>query len=64
MGEQALAGMGAIVAADGVGFRVWAPHADGVALTGDFNDWATDADPLDVRRTPLPDRCCTERPAP
>lgn len=24
----------------------------------------TDADPLDVRRTPLPDRCCTERPAP
>ena len=24
----------------------------------------TDADPLDVRRAPLPDRCCTERPAP
>ena len=24
----------------------------------------TDADPLDVRRTPLPDRCCTERPTP
>ena len=24
----------------------------------------TDADPLAVRRTPLPDRCCTERPAP
>lgn len=24
----------------------------------------TDADPLDVRRAPLPDRCCTERPTP
>ena len=24
----------------------------------------TDADPLDARRTPLPDRCCTERPTP
>ena len=24
----------------------------------------TDAEQLDVRRTPLPDRCCTERPTP
>ncbi len=41
-----LAGMGAIVGADGVGFRVWAPHADTVAVVGDFNDWDETADPL------------------
>ncbi len=38
--------MGAIVTADGVGFRVWAPHADSVAVLGDFNDWSEAADPL------------------
>lgn len=30
-----LQGMGSIVAADGVGFRVWAPNADAVAVTGE-----------------------------
>jgi 1,4-alpha-glucan branching enzyme len=30
-----LQGMGAIVASDGVGFRVWAPNADAVAVTGE-----------------------------
>lgn len=33
-----LQGMGAIVAEDGVGFRVWAPHADAVEVAGDFSD--------------------------
>jgi 1,4-alpha-glucan branching enzyme len=33
-----LQGMGAIVAADGVGFRVWAPHADAVEVAGDFSE--------------------------
>ncbi|HQZ00759.1 MAG TPA: alpha-amylase family glycosyl hydrolase [Propionicimonas sp.] len=42
-----LSGMGAIVASDGVGFRVWAPHADAVAVTGDFNGWSPDANPLE-----------------
>ncbi len=30
----------------GVGFRVWAPHADAVSVIGDFNAWNKEADPL------------------
>ena len=44
--REALAGMGAIIADGGVAFRVWAPHADSVAVTGDFNEWSITADPL------------------
>jgi 1,4-alpha-glucan branching enzyme len=33
-------GMGAVLHAGGAGFRVWAPHATLVAVTGDFNDWS------------------------
>ncbi|MFT4215976.1 MAG: alpha-amylase family glycosyl hydrolase [Micropruina sp.] len=43
---RALDGMGAIVADGGVGFRVWAPHADSVTVTGSFNDWSDAGDPL------------------
>lgn len=32
--------MGSIPYADGVAFRLWAPHADGVAVTGDFDEWS------------------------
>ncbi|MGC1208677.1 MAG: alpha-amylase family glycosyl hydrolase [Ornithinimicrobium sp.] len=32
-------GMGSIPYADGVAFRVWAPNADGVRVTGDFDGW-------------------------
>ncbi len=32
-------GMGAVCHAEGVFFRVWAPHADSVAVVGTFNDW-------------------------
>jgi len=39
-------GMGAIVHEGGVAFRIWAPHADRVFVTGSFNDWADDADPM------------------
>ncbi|MFO7985359.1 MAG: alpha-amylase family glycosyl hydrolase [Desulfatiglandaceae bacterium] len=38
--------MGAIVAASGVTFRVWAPHADKVYVTGAFNDWSKTSTPL------------------
>jgi len=33
-------GMGAIPGAKGVTFRVWAPHAEKVYVTGTFNDWS------------------------
>jgi len=32
-------GIGAIIHEGGVSFRVWAPHAEHVAVAGDFNDW-------------------------
>ena len=38
--------MGAILHDAGVAFRVWAPHAEQVSVTGTFNDWSKDADPL------------------
>ena len=41
-----LAGMGAIITDGGVAFRVWAPHADSVAVTGDFNEWSVTSNPL------------------
>jgi len=40
-------GMGAIPGAKGVNFRVWAPHADKVYVTGTFNDWSYTATPLE-----------------
>jgi 1,4-alpha-glucan branching enzyme len=39
-------GMGAVPFPDGTSFRVWAPHAQDVAVAGEFNGWSTDADPL------------------
>ena len=39
-------GMGAVPHRGGVTFRVWAPFADAVAVSGDFNGWSTTADPL------------------
>ncbi|MBP0617779.1 alpha-amylase family glycosyl hydrolase [Jiella mangrovi] len=44
--EDARAGMGAIVHDDGVAFRVWAPNADKVFVSGSFNDWAEDEAPM------------------
>jgi 1,4-alpha-glucan branching enzyme len=32
-------GMGPTMRADGVEFRVWAPHAKQVAVVGSFNNW-------------------------
>lgn len=45
--HDTLAGMGAIITQEGVAFRVWAPHADSASVTGDFNDWRVDANPLE-----------------
>jgi 1,4-alpha-glucan branching enzyme len=39
-------GMGAIAGAKGVTFRVWAPHAEKVYVTGTSNDWKKTATPL------------------
>ena len=39
-------GMGAIPGAKGVTFRVWAPHAEKVYVTGTFNDWGETSTPL------------------
>lgn len=41
-------GMGAIVHNEGVFFRVWAPHAELVSVTGDFNGWNIEANPLEA----------------
>lgn len=39
-------GMGAIPLAEGVAFRVWAPHAEGVSVVGTFNKFDTSRHPL------------------
>lgn len=38
--------MGAIPGGRGVTFRVWAPHAEKVYVTGTFNDWNKTSTPL------------------
>ena len=39
-------GMGAIAIRGGTAFRVWAPHAEAVRVTGTFNDWSEEAAPM------------------
>lgn len=39
-------GMGAVRLEKGVGFRVWAPHAETVHVIGSFNDWNAEKHPL------------------
>ncbi len=39
-------GMGAIPHEKGVAFRVWAPHAEAVAVTGTFNNWDKTKHPM------------------
>lgn len=38
--------MGAVILEGGVAFRVWAPHADHVFVTGTFNSWSKMTNPL------------------
>ena len=44
---QYMEGMGPIASQNGVGFRVWAPHADRVSVVGEFNDWDEAASVMD-----------------
>ena len=37
--ETKIKGMGSILHAGGVAFRVWAPHAQSVSVIGSFNEW-------------------------
>jgi 1,4-alpha-glucan branching enzyme len=46
-----LAGMGATPGQGGVAFRVWAPSAKAVFVSGSFNDWSEDAAPMEVDET-------------
>lgn len=45
--QPVVAGMGPVLTATGVAFRVWAPHADSVSVIGDFNQWDDQADPME-----------------
>jgi 1,4-alpha-glucan branching enzyme len=47
VGDGKQAGMGALVHEHGVAFRVWAPNAESVHVTGDFTDWDDEATPLE-----------------
>lgn len=47
MGDGKHSGMGALVHEHGVAFRVWAPNAESVHVTGDFTDWDDEAAPLE-----------------
>jgi 1,4-alpha-glucan branching enzyme len=40
------AGMGAMPGANGVSFRVWAPHAEKVYVAGSFNAWSKTSTPM------------------
>jgi len=47
MSDEAITkGMGAIPHAGGVGFRVWAPHAEKVSVIGSFNGWDGSTTPM------------------
>ncbi len=39
-------GMGSIPHESGVAFRVWAPHASAVFVSGEFNQWSADANAM------------------
>jgi len=44
--SKILKGMGAIPHVGGVGFRVWAPHAEKVSVIGSFNEWNGSINPM------------------
>jgi 1,4-alpha-glucan branching enzyme len=44
--KPVISGMGSILHSKGVFFRVWAPHAQKIFVTGEFNDWSDSANEL------------------
>jgi 1,4-alpha-glucan branching enzyme len=44
--EKMIKGIGAMPHAQGVAFRVWAPHAQRVSVIGSFNDWNGSKHPM------------------
>lgn len=44
--ESKIKGMGSILHAQGVAFRVWAPHAQRVCVIGSFNEWDAARHPM------------------
>jgi 1,4-alpha-glucan branching enzyme len=44
--EPKIQGMGSILHAQGVAFRVWAPHAQRVSVIGSFNEWDAAMHPM------------------
>lgn len=46
MSETKIKAMGATPHAEGVAFRVWAPHAERVSVIGSFNGWDSDKHPM------------------
>ena len=46
MASSIHSGMGALPYPGGASFRIWAPHASGVAVAGSFNGWDPTAAPL------------------
>lgn len=51
MSETKIKAMGATPHAEGVAFRVWAPHAERVSVIGSFNGWDSDKHPMQAERT-------------
>lgn len=45
---EKVAGMGAIISNKGVAFRVWAPYAEKLFVTGSFNEWDENMYPLEA----------------
>ena len=48
--DPEIKGMGAILHTGGVGFRVWAPHAERVSVIGSFNGWDGDNHPMQAEK--------------
>ena len=51
MSEPRTTGVGSLPLEGSTAFRVWAPHAESVAVAGSFNEWSTDRHQLEREET-------------